>query len=940
NDAASSGGNRPIYETDAGNNANGRPVLSYDGGDDYMEIPDDGDINTASYSQKTISIAFRTGADVNTRQVIYEQGGGGNGINIYIEGGELYFSAWATSYGWSYIDVNTTGGTMAANTEYTLMFELDIDSQTLSGYLNGSLVGTVATGSEELGPHGGDVGLGAMRNATHFYDGNDNGASGHFFDGDIIEFIYYNYLVNSADKKLIENYLAAKFAGDIETSMADNHFDYKTTFGYEVFGIGQDDTDNNRVVSQGSGIVRVDNPTSMDDGDYLLIGHDNNAFGAWTKVGVPYDSVQRFNRNWIVDETGNVGNVRLSIDTTTITAKPANYESYVVLVDANNDADFDMSTIPGDVTMYPMLTKSGAYRMASSVDFNAGDVFTIGVARNRTIRSGNWNDNSTWLLNSVPGANETAIISDSDTVSLASNVAIGGVIIGTDAVLNLNSQEFTLNGNTYTNNGVINIGTSTFNYGGSVDQCIQPLTYYDLKVSGTGTKSLCGNIQVDNNLLILGLPASLTFDDDGYSIDLTGDWQNTATYSHTNGTVTMTGASQTITRTGATEIFYNLNVLSSGTLNFGSNVQVSNDLIMDGGNINTGSSRLIIGSGVANAGTLTRNSGYIIGELERWIINNTQYEFPIGTTTIYRPVNIQFANVTTGGSIHIGFETTNPGDFGLPKIESSIYVTNTFTEGYWEVNEINAVTFTGGYSVELTANDFTSYTLATGTRVVARPNSLSDWELSGTHVDAVGNVIQRSGITILPSELTVADTAACEVDATITSTDITCNGLTDGTIVLSSASGGGGTYEYSINGGSSWQSGSSFTGLSAATYDVRIRDAASPGCEITLDAAVVITEPAVLNATIGSSNVTCNGEGDGTISLSGASGGSGTYEYTINGGTAWQAAPTFSGLTPATYDVRIRDAGATSCEVVLNGTLVITEPAGLNATVASTNITC
>ena len=38
-------------------------------------------------------------------------------------------------------------------------------------------------------------------------------------------------------------------------------------------------------------------------------------------------------------------------------------------------------------------------------------------------------------------------------------------------------------------------------------------------------------------------------------------------------------------------------------------------------------------------------------------------------------------------------------------------------------------------------------------------------------------------------------------------------------------------------------------------------------------------------------------------------------------------------LAPATYNVQIRDAAHPACIIILNGALVITEPAALSATV-------
>ncbi len=102
---------------------------------------------------------------------------------------------------------------------------------------------------------------------------------------------------------------------------------------------------------------------------------------------------------------------------------------------------------------------------------------------------------------------------------------------------------------------------------------------------------------------------------------------------------------------------------------------------------------------------------------------------------------------------------------------------------------------------------------------------------------------------------------------------------------------------------------------------------------MTLDPALVVAQPSVLNATVTQTNVTCNGDDDGTITLSSPTGGGyGTYEYSINGGTSWQSTGTYTGLAPATYDIRIRDAANTACEIILNGGLEITEPVVLELT--------
>ena len=155
---------------------------------------------------------------------------------------------------------------------------------------------------------------------------------------------------------------------------------------------------------------------------------------------------------------------------------------------------------------------------------------------------------------------------------------------------------------------------------------------------------------------------------------------------------------------------------------------------------------------------------------------------------------------------------------------------------------------------------------------------------------------------------------------------MTCFGGSDGTINISFPGGGYGTYEYSINGGTSWQATGYFSGLAPGTYIVAIRDRAHQACEIVLNPALLITEPAQLAGAVGKTDVTCFGANDGTITISNPLGGYGTYAYSINGGGSWQNSETFTNLAPGTYDVRIRDAANPACAVIINPALEITRP--------------
>ncbi|MDW8057019.1 MAG: gliding motility-associated C-terminal domain-containing protein, partial [Bacteroidia bacterium] len=126
--------------------------------------------------------------------------------------------------------------------------------------------------------------------------------------------------------------------------------------------------------------------------------------------------------------------------------------------------------------------------------------------------------------------------------------------------------------------------------------------------------------------------------------------------------------------------------------------------------------------------------------------------------------------------------------------------------------------------------------------------------------------------------------------------DVSCHGGSNGSITVS-VSGGTLPYEYSLNGGP-YQSSSSFTGLSAGSYTVTVRDA--NGC--TAVQTVTVSQPSPLSFTFTVQNPLCFG-GNGTIVFQ-ASGGVGNYQYGVNGnyGTA-----SVVSLPAGTYTLTVRD---------------------------------
>jgi len=189
-------------------------------------------------------------------------------------------------------------------------------------------------------------------------------------------------------------------------------------------------------------------------------------------------------------------------------------------------------------------------------------------------------------------------------------------------------------------------------------------------------------------------------------------------------------------------------------------------------------------------------------------------------------------------------------------------------------------------------------------------------------------VTDASGCTSTNNSVTVTQPTALSASS-VTVTNLTCNGSNDGS-AASSPSGGTGTYTYS------WSTGStnaSITGLSAGTYSVTVTDANS--CT-AVNASVVVTEPTAVSVTNSSqTNVLCNGNSTGAVTVS-ASGGSGSYTYQIGSGS-FASSATFSGLAAGTYTITAKDAQG--CTGTLSVT--ITQPAALSSSsVSVTDVSC
>ena len=204
-----------------------------------------------------------------------------------------------------------------------------------------------------------------------------------------------------------------------------------------------------------------------------------------------------------------------------------------------------------------------------------------------------------------------------------------------------------------------------------------------------------------------------------------------------------------------------------------------------------------------------------------------------------------------------------------------------------------------------------SYTWAPSGGSGATANNLGAGNYTVTVTDAAGCTSTTAVTLIQPPTMT----------ASVTPTDITCNGAANGS---ASVTPGGGTGPYTYNWAPSGGNGSSASSLNAGNYTVTVTDA--NGC--TISNSATITEPTVLAATATPVDIVCNGAANGSVTAN-PNGGTASYTYAWSpsgGNTA-----TASNLGPGSYTVTITDANLCTTSV----TAAVAEPPAMTASMGT-----
>lgn len=419
---------QPSFRDAASAGINGKPVISFENGgmlsigswNGSNSVPPSVDLNSnpgvlTTYEQ-TLFLAFRTSNNVSDRQIIWEEGGSDRGFLIFINAGYVHIGAYddrvdndpgagnVPAFGFTYkrLDVQP-------NTTYVLSFVYNVPTGAhsnalitntfnpspatysgLTGTLNGQpFPSTMITGCCRASGVGGvfthpdPIGIGGLNRTSYDETGDINGdqTGTRLFTGRLAEICYYAYALNTAERVIIENYLAAKYFSNV---IANDKYVYEADYGNGVIGIGREQSGIDHNTSQGDNLfeISVANLTTSfpNAPQYLLVGHNDNSI-IWTNQNTPDSaSIKRLRRIWRWDRSGAIPpnkTVKIKLhpeDIAKLPALPTGHSKYGVLIESTSPNLPNFSQTNSQVIE---LVNNGSGTYTADISIEDGAFFTL-----------------------------------------------------------------------------------------------------------------------------------------------------------------------------------------------------------------------------------------------------------------------------------------------------------------------------------------------------------------------------------------------------------------------------------------------------------------------------------------------------------------------------------------------------------------------------------
>ncbi|MEL6852022.1 MAG: LamG-like jellyroll fold domain-containing protein, partial [Bacteroidota bacterium] len=281
--AARSWGPRRFYDE-----INGYPIARFDEYFDWLQgaFPLDIPVNQHSWY-----VVAKSDTSVNWRNPIGFQE---TGYRLEVNGSNKAYSVYGTS-------PNSLNATDPIASDWQIV-SLGADSTLTNLSINGEIKHARQART-------------ALSGSGPYFVGSRNRNNSGWYVGDIAEIIVYNDFHEPQAARAVLSYLSLKYGLTIPVS--DHLYYTHDSHPYHLVGVGKDETGQglwhfNSHSQYPDAAVWLENPSQMEDGEYLVMGVDTTLNAAAKDVPAPWN--RRLLRSWKVTETGEVGGIDLSFD--------------------------------------------------------------------------------------------------------------------------------------------------------------------------------------------------------------------------------------------------------------------------------------------------------------------------------------------------------------------------------------------------------------------------------------------------------------------------------------------------------------------------------------------------------------------------------------------------------------------------------------------------
>ena len=521
---------------------------------------------------------------------------------------------------------------------------------------------------------------------------------------------------------------------------------------------------------------------------------------------------------------------------------------------------------------------------------------------------------------------------------------------------------------------------NTFRYSGGTQSISGDNDYYNLVITGSGSKTFNSDINVKGDLTVSN-NTTIAFGGGAiHTLDVTGNLNASAgkidmsngskdhvlilrgIYNSSDSLIT-SGTSQSVVeylggngqQVFSSGNYRNITFGGTGTKLLQGNVTASGNTINLSALVSTASNILFFNN--PNV-IINRTTGVVIGNLKRSVNTvSINYTFPVGTDTSYNPLVINFANLTPGDYL-VSFKTGNIGNAGLPLNDNGIEVFDVFTNGYWQTQAFNSLA-SANYNITLTAKGFG---IDSASRILKKEGG--NLFLDGTNGGISGNDISRDSLNGISISNTTFAIGIGRPSFVKNPSDVTvCEGLN--TFFKVTATGQGKlSYKWQVNSGSGFvnindggvysnsnKDSLSITGVTITmnNYLYRCVVTDAEGHENTSSAAKLTVNPTPVISLTQTSDIICNNT-NAIITPSSSVPGS-TYSWIVTSDAGITGATAGSGVSidqlltnNNNYDAKviytIRPVALTGCVGYSKNDTIFVDPTPLISAIINHDTIC